>query len=89
MFFERNSFTVTITIGKNELQRLYQELNNMLPKTKELWKNRYPCGDGGWIHYRLEDNNELLDIQKLICIKKNLNINNTNLSWPINFNPVS
>lgn len=69
VFFEKDSFTVTITIGKSELQRLYQELNNMLPKTKELWENRYPCGDGGWVHYRLEDDNELLDIQKLIRIQ--------------------
>ena len=47
VFFEKGSFTVTITIGKSELKRLYQELDNMLPKTKDLWKNRYPCGDGG------------------------------------------
>lgn len=70
VFFEKDSLTVTITIGKNELQRLFQELNNMLTKTKELWENRYPCGDGGWMHYRLESDDELLDIQKLICIKK-------------------
>lgn len=70
VFFERNTFTVTITIGKNELQKLYQVLGHMLPKTKELWENRYPCGDGGWIHYRVENDDELLDIQKLICIKK-------------------
>lgn len=42
----------------------------MLPKTKELWENRYPCGNGGWVHYRVENDNELFDIQKFICIKK-------------------
>ena len=73
VFFERDSFTVTITIGKSELKRLYQELDNMLPKTKELWENRYPCGDGGWVHYRVENDNELLDIQKFIRIKKKTN----------------
>ncbi|WP_088228325.1 DUF3788 domain-containing protein [Desulfosporosinus sp. FKB] len=72
VFFEKDSFTVTITIGKSEVQRLSQELNNMLPKTKELWENRYPCGEGGWVHYRLEDDNELLDIQKLINIKRKI-----------------
>lgn len=70
VFFERDSFTVTISIGKNELERLYKELDNMLSKTKDLWKRRYPCGDGGWIHYRVENDNEMIDIQKLICIKK-------------------
>ena len=70
VFFEKGSFTVTITIGKGELKKLYQELDNMLPKTKELWENRYLCGDGGWIHYRVENDNELPDIEKLICVKK-------------------
>lgn len=70
VFFEKGSFTVTITIGKNELKKLYNELDNMLPKTKKLWENRYPCGDGGWIHYRIENDDELEDVQKLICIKK-------------------
>ena len=76
VFFEKDSFTVTITIGKSELKRLYQELDNMLPKTKELWENRYPCGDGGWVHYHIVNDNELLDVEKLICIKKNQNKNN-------------
>ena len=70
VFFEKGSFTVTVTIGKSELKRLYQELDNMLPKTKELWGNRYPCGDGGWVHYPLKNDNELLDIEKFICVKK-------------------
>lgn len=70
VFFERDSFTVTISIGKNELERLYKELDNMLSKTKDLWERRYTCGDGGWIHYRVENDNEMIDIQKLICIKK-------------------
>ncbi len=70
VFFERNSFTVTITIGKSEVHRLYKELNNLLPKTKELWENRYPCGDGGWMHYQVENEDEICDIKKLISIKK-------------------
>lgn len=70
LFFEKDSFTVTITIGKRELKGLYQELDNMLPKTKTLWEKRYPCGEGGWIHYPVENDHELQDIQKLIYIKK-------------------
>lgn len=69
VFFEKDAFTVTITIGKGDLPRLEKQLPQMLPRTKELWKNRYPCGDGGWIHYRVL-NDELTDIQKLICVKK-------------------
>ena len=70
VFFERDAFTVTITIGKNELPRLEKELPRMLPRARELWAGRYPCGDGGWIHYRVMSDSELPDIQKLICVKK-------------------
>lgn len=76
VFFEKGLFTVTITIGKGELKKLYQELDNMLPETKELWENRYPCGEGGWIHYPLKNDDELSDIEKLICIKKKPAVHN-------------
>lgn len=70
VFFENGAFTVTITIGKSELSKLINELPKMLPKTRELWANRYPCGEGGWIHYKVTHDCELKDIQKLIYIKK-------------------
>lgn len=70
VFFEKLSFTATITIGKGELKKLNEELSSMLPKTKKLWENRYPCGEGGWMHYKVENDDELADIEKLICIKK-------------------
>lgn len=70
LFFEKDLFTVTLSIGKPELKKLYQELENMLPKTQTLWKKRYPCGEGGWIHYPVENDKELQDIEKLIYIKK-------------------
>ena len=70
VFFERGTFTVTITIGKNDLSKLLDELPQMLPKTRELWASRYPCGAGGWIHYNVTEGTELQDIEKLICIKK-------------------
>lgn len=70
VFFEKDSFTVTITIGKNEVNRLMKALPSMLPKTQELWAARYPCGEGGWIHYSVTEQNEIADIEKLIGIKK-------------------
>ena len=70
VFFERGTFTVTITIGKSDISKLENELSRMLPKTQELWANRYPCGEGGWIHYQTTSDSELKDIEKLICMKK-------------------
>lgn len=70
VFFEKGAFTVTVQIGKNELTGLYKIFDALLPKTKELWENRYPCGDGGWLHYRILNENELSDVIKLIGLKK-------------------
>lgn len=70
VFFEKDAFTVTITIGKGDLPKLEKELPQMLPRTKEFWESRYPCGDGGWIHYQVLNDDELQDIKKLISIKK-------------------
>ena len=40
-------------------------------KANELWKKRYPCGEqGGWIHYRVIETDELKDILELVKIKK-------------------
>lgn len=70
VFFEKDAVTVTITIGKGDLPKLERELPQLLPRTRQLWENRYPCGGGGWIHYRLLIDDELQDVKKLICIKK-------------------
>jgi hypothetical protein len=69
VFFEKGAFTVTITIGKAEVPKLEKMLPDMLPKTKEIWAHRYPCGDGGWVHYPVTSENEIQDIQKLVWIK--------------------
>jgi len=70
IFFEKDAITVTIQIGSNEVSKLNEQLKDFLPKTKKLWEERYPCGAGGWIHYRVLAEDELTDILKLIAIKK-------------------
>ena len=70
LFFEKGAFTVTIQLGKNELSKLHERLPFLSPKANELWTNRYPCGDGGWIHYRVLNQVELKDVEELICIRK-------------------
>jgi len=71
VFFESGAITVTIQIGSKEAPKLNEQLDSFLPRTRELWENRYPCGDGGgWLHYRVFLEDELADIIKLISIKK-------------------
>lgn len=70
LFFEGKAFTICIQIGKNELNKINDIFETFLPRTKEVWKNRYPCGDGGWMYYRILKKEELDDVIKLITTKK-------------------
>jgi len=70
VFFEKNAISVTVQIGNNDVSKLNEQLDTFLPKTRKLWATRYPCGNGGWIHYRVISNDELMDILSLIAIKK-------------------
>ena len=70
-FFEKNAFTVMLQIGDKQVPILESQLQSLLQKTQDLWKNRYPCGKrGGWIHYRILTDDELTDVIKLLAIRK-------------------
>jgi hypothetical protein len=69
-FFETGAVTVTLQLGDKAVPGIEAALPRMLPKTNELWANRYPCGNkGGWVHYRITSPAEL-DVCELITMKK-------------------
>jgi hypothetical protein len=70
LFFEKGAFTILLQISGKDKPRLESILEDCLPKSGELWERRYPCGDGGWMHYRVIDAGELKDIIRFIEIKK-------------------
>lgn len=70
LFFENGAVTATLQIGGKEMEKLESSLQSFLPKTQALWASRYPCGSGGWVHYRAEGDAELADVLALIAIKK-------------------
>ena len=71
LFFESGAFTVTLQLGDHCVPKLEKALSGLSQKAQELWRGRYPCGtQGGWIHYRFTDANDLNDIFELIKIKK-------------------
>ena len=66
-FFEEGAFTVMLQIGDKSVPKVESAIKSLLPKTKDLWKHRYPCGKaGGWIHYRILNDTELNDMVALI-----------------------
>ena len=70
-FFEKDAFTVMLQISDKQVPLLESQLPSMLQKTQNLWENRYPCGGrGGWVHYRILDDDELRDVVKLLAVRK-------------------
>ena len=70
-FFEKGAFMVMLQIGDKQVPLLESHLSAFLQKTRDLWENRYPCGErGGWVHYRVLADNELTDVIKLLAIRK-------------------
>jgi len=71
VFFESDAFTVTLQLGDNCVPKIEQILPGLSQKAKELWQNRYPCGEqGGWIHYRVIEKDELNDVLEFLKVKK-------------------
>ena len=46
-----------------------EALVKLFTNTQEYIDNKYPCGDGGWIHYRVLCREHFDDIQKLLDVK--------------------
>lgn len=70
-FFEKDAFTVMLQIGDKQVSLLESQLTLLMQKTQDLWKNRYPCGEhGGWVHYRVLSDEDLIDVIKLLAIRK-------------------
>lgn len=66
VFAENNSFTVMMRLSDQQFSSVYSQLQKY---TQEYIDCRYPCGDGGWIQYRITDKEHLSDIQKLLSLK--------------------
>lgn len=67
VFAENNAFTVMIRLTDKQFQGVY---SNVTDGTKKLIDNKYPCGEGGWIHLRvLTENSDLADVITIIQAK--------------------
>ncbi len=66
VFAEENAFTVMMRLSDKQYKAVYHQLQKY---TQECIDNRYPCGDGGWIHYRVTCNEHFDDIKTLLSVK--------------------
>ena len=66
VFAENNAFTVMVRLSDRQYKTVYDDVQAY---TKEYIDNKYPCGDGGWIHYRVTCKEQLGDIEKILSAK--------------------
>ena len=66
VFAEKDAFTVMVRLADRQFGSVYAQVQ---PYTKEYIDNKYPCGDGGWIHYRVTCRQHFEDIQKLLTVR--------------------
>ncbi len=66
IFAEANAFTVMIRLSDKQYKSLSGQL---LDYTQSCIDNKYPCGDGGWIHYRVTRREHFEDIKKILAVK--------------------
>lgn len=66
IFPEREAFTVMVRLANGQFAQVYSEVSE---HTRKCIDERYPCGDGGWLHYRVTDREQYEDIVKLLEVK--------------------
>lgn len=66
VFAENSAFMVLIRISDDAIKPIYNELSSY---AKTVWDNKYPCGSGGWLNYRITNKEQLQDLMKIIDIK--------------------
>jgi hypothetical protein len=75
LFFEKNSITIMLQIKRIKTEREIENYNRLSEEGKNYWINRYPCGEnGGWIHYRIINKEQLKDIEIFLTIRTNKKI---------------
>lgn len=66
IFAENGAFTVMMRLTNVQYETIY---NEMTKYTQEFIDKKYPCGNAGWIHYRVICQEHYEDIKKLLKVK--------------------
>jgi adenine-specific DNA methylase len=66
VFAENGAFSVFFKVDESAVEKVYDDLGDY---AKTVWKEAYPCKNGGWIDFRVLNAIQLEDIKKIICAK--------------------
>ena len=68
VFAERDAFTVMLRLSNVQFNSIRSSVGGYM---RQYIDNKYPCGDGGWIHYRVTREEHFIDIKTLLTVKCN------------------
>lgn len=66
IFAENGAFTVMMRLTNVQYEAIYGEVKKY---TQDVINKKYPCGNGGWIQYRVTCQEHYEDIKKLLEVK--------------------
>lgn len=69
LFAERGAFTVMLRLPNAQFDSIYDKVGT---NTRQYIDNKYPCGDGGWIHYRVTRLEHFDDMKTLLKVKSEM-----------------
>ena len=68
IFAEKDAFTVMLRLTDKVIAKAE---GRVLAYTQTYLDHKYPCGDGGWIHYRVTGADSDKDVRTLLTLKLN------------------
>ena len=71
-FAEADAFTVHFRISNAEIGTVYDKLSGY---SQTICDNKYPCGDGGWLSYRVLSKGNLSDVLMILSARLNKSAN--------------
>ncbi len=66
VFTDKNAFTVLLLLTNAQAKKVF---NSLSLYGRLAWESKYPCGDGGWVHYRVLFDEMLVDVKLLLTVK--------------------
>ena len=65
-FAEAGAFTVHFRINNAQLDNVYNKLSDY---SKKICDDKYPCGEGGWLSFRVFSKENLSDVLAILSAK--------------------
>lgn len=66
VFAERGACNLMLRMSDAQYAQAYSSVSEA---TRAIIDGKYPCGDGGWIHLRVADDDALADAERLLRVK--------------------